>query len=190
MLTEIWFKTKDKAIRLPVVPSEFERIINANYETNNVIGLGDVATFGGNGLAQISLSSFFPNHEYSFNAYSNVPKPYDIAHIFKEWKNKGTVVIPSFAVGRTQEIIYEINKLKEQHKDNPEFEKKYQAVIMDCESAGIFAMPYVRRSLFLYDQGSFWIERCLPAYHFHFSLPVFPQKIESNAVVLLVHNAL
>ena len=92
MLTEIWFKTKDKAIRLPVVPSEFERVINANYETNNVIGLGDVATFSGNGLAQISFSSFFPSREYSFNAYSNVPKPYDIAHIFKEWKNKGTVV--------------------------------------------------------------------------------------------------
>ena len=92
MLTEIWFKTKDKAIRLPIVPSEFERVIDANYETNNVIGLGDIATFGGNGLAQLSLSSFFPNHEYSFNAYSNVPKPYDIAHIFKEWKNKGTVV--------------------------------------------------------------------------------------------------
>ena len=27
--------------------------------------------------------------------------------------NEGTVVIPSFAVGRTQEILYEINKLKE-----------------------------------------------------------------------------
>ena len=92
MITEIWFKTKDKAIRLPVMPSEFERVIDANYDTNNIIGLGDVATFSGNGLAQLSLSSFFPNHEYSFNAYSNVPKPYDIAHIFKEWKNKGVAV--------------------------------------------------------------------------------------------------
>ena len=36
MLTEIWFKTKDKAIRLPIIPSEFERVIPANYETNNV----------------------------------------------------------------------------------------------------------------------------------------------------------
>ena len=44
-------------------------------------------------------------------------------------ENKGTVVIPSFAVGRTQEIIYEINKLKDQHKDDPEFEKKYEAVM-------------------------------------------------------------
>ena len=92
MISEIWFKTKDKAIRLPVMPSEFERVIGANYETNNVIGLGDIATFGGNGLAQLSLSSFFPNHEYSFNAYSNVPKPYDMVSHFKEWKNKGVVV--------------------------------------------------------------------------------------------------
>ena len=35
----------------------------------------------------------------------------------------GTVVIPSFAVGRTQEIVYEINKLKEQ-KDDEEFRKR------------------------------------------------------------------
>ena len=92
MLTEIWFKTKDKAVRLPVVPSEFERVIDANYETNNVIGLGDIATFSGNGLAQLSLSSFFPNQEYSFNEYSNVPKPYEFVKYFKEWKNKSTVV--------------------------------------------------------------------------------------------------
>ena len=82
MLTEIWFKTKDKA----------ERVIDANYDTERVMKLGDIAIFNGNGLAQLSFSSFFPNHDYSFNAYSDIPKPYDIAHIFKEWKNKGTVV--------------------------------------------------------------------------------------------------
>ena len=92
MLTEIWFKTKDKAIRLPVIPSEFERVIDAGYDTNAIIGLGDVAVLTSNGLAQLSLSSFFPNKEYSFNEYSNVPKPYDMVRYFKEWKNKGTVV--------------------------------------------------------------------------------------------------
>ena len=92
MLTEIWFKTKDKAIRLPVIPAEFERVIGADYETNNIIGLGDVAIFNSNGLAQLSLSSFFPNKEYSFNEYSNVPKPYDMVSHFKDWKNKGTIV--------------------------------------------------------------------------------------------------
>ena len=92
MLTEIWFKTKDKAIRLPVIPSEFERVIDASYDTNAIIGLGDVAVLTSNGLAQLSLSSFFPNNEYSFNEYSNIPKPYDMVRYFKEWKNKGTVV--------------------------------------------------------------------------------------------------
>ena len=92
MLNEIWFKTKDKAIRLPVIPSEFERVIEAGYDTNAIIGLGDVAVLTSNGLAQLSLSSFFPNKEYSFNEYSNVPKPYDMVRYFKEWKNKGTVV--------------------------------------------------------------------------------------------------
>lgn len=42
--------------------------------------------------------------------------------------NEGTVVIPSFAVGRTQEILYEINKLKET-KDDDEFRRKYKTLM-------------------------------------------------------------
>jgi len=42
--------------------------------------------------------------------------------------NGGTVVIPSFAVGRTQEIVYEINKLKE-IKDDDEFRRKYKTLM-------------------------------------------------------------
>lgn len=42
--------------------------------------------------------------------------------------NGGTVVIPSFAVGRTQEIVYELNKLKE-NTDDEEFIKKYKTLM-------------------------------------------------------------
>ena len=42
--------------------------------------------------------------------------------------NGGTVVIPSFAVGRTQEILYELNKIKET-KNDPEFIKKYEKLM-------------------------------------------------------------
>lgn len=42
--------------------------------------------------------------------------------------NGGTVVIPSFAVGRTQEILYEINKLKEEN-DSEEFKRKYRILM-------------------------------------------------------------
>ena len=38
----------------------------------------------------------------------------------------GTVVIPSFAVGRTQEILYELNNLKE--SGDEEFEEKYKTL--------------------------------------------------------------
>ncbi|MBQ2938321.1 MAG: MBL fold metallo-hydrolase [Clostridia bacterium] len=41
---------------------------------------------------------------------------------------QGTVVIPSFAVGRTQEILYEINKLKET-KNDEEFLRKYETLM-------------------------------------------------------------
>ena len=42
--------------------------------------------------------------------------------------NGGTVVIPSFAVGRTQEILYEINKLKDE-KNDEEFRRKYKTLM-------------------------------------------------------------
>ena len=40
----------------------------------------------------------------------------------------GTVVIPSFAVGRTQEILYELNNLKD-IKTDEEFRKKYETLM-------------------------------------------------------------
>ena len=42
--------------------------------------------------------------------------------------NHGTVVIPSFAVGRTQEILYELNKIKETRNDD-EFRRKYKTLM-------------------------------------------------------------
>jgi len=40
----------------------------------------------------------------------------------------GNVIIPSFAVGRTQEILYELNRLKEKRTDE-EFIKKYEKLM-------------------------------------------------------------
>ncbi len=42
--------------------------------------------------------------------------------------NGGTVVIPSFAVGRTQEILYELNNLKD-GQVSEEFKKKYETLM-------------------------------------------------------------
>ncbi len=44
--------------------------------------------------------------------------------------NGGRVIIPSFAVGRTQEILYELDKLKDDlGKNDPEFARKYEKIM-------------------------------------------------------------
>lgn len=69
--------------------------------------------------------------------------------------NKGTVVIPSFAVGRTQEILYEINKLKD-IIDDEEFRRKYRTlmkspVYVDSPLA-ISATEVFRENMDLFDE--------------------------------------
>jgi len=59
----------------------------------------------------------------------NAQKAQDFLRIVSETLNKGgTVVIPSFAVGRTQEILYEINNLKDVKHDE-EFEREYKTLM-------------------------------------------------------------
>lgn len=43
--------------------------------------------------------------------------------------NGGTVVIPSFAVGRTQEILYELNMIKEERSKDPKFQAEYEKLM-------------------------------------------------------------
>lgn len=67
----------------------------------------------------------------------------------------GTVVIPSFAVGRTQEILYELNKLKFASEGDEEFARKYEemmkaAVYVDSPLA-ISATEVFRKNMDLFD---------------------------------------
>ena len=68
--------------------------------------------------------------------------------------NGGTVVIPSFAVGRTQEIVYELNKLKDLRTDE-EFLRQYETlmkvpVFVDSPLA-ISATEIFRQNMDLFD---------------------------------------
>ena len=48
--------------------------------------------------------------------------------VYETLEKGGTVVIPSFAVGRTQEVLYELNNIKET-KHSEEFYKQYQKLM-------------------------------------------------------------
>ena len=66
----------------------------------------------------------------------------------------GTVVIPSFAVGRTQEILYELNNLKDA-QDSEEFKKKYatlmKAPVYVDSPLAISATEVFRENMNLFD---------------------------------------
>lgn len=77
-------------------------------------------------------------------------------NVVSETLNKGgTVVIPSFAVGRTQEILYELNHLKEEQKEE-NFKEKYQTlmrskVYVDSPLA-ISATEVFKKNMDLFDE--------------------------------------
>ena len=48
--------------------------------------------------------------------------------VYETLERNGTVIIPSFAVGRTQEILYELNKIKDNTEDE-EFKIKYEKLM-------------------------------------------------------------
>ncbi len=75
--------------------------------------------------------------------------------IYETLEKRGTVVIPSFAVGRTQEILYELNKIKDEKHDD-DFYAKYQKlmtvpVYVDSPLA-ISATEVFRENMDLFDE--------------------------------------
>ena len=119
---------------------------------------------GNNDIPLLSSPTMIDNADYLVMESSNGSRLHlrngDKASLFlnivSETLDKGgTVVIPSFAVGRTQEILYELNGLKDKHNDE-EFKKKYQTlmsapVYVDSPLA-ISATEIFRKNANLFDE--------------------------------------
>lgn len=89
---EIWFKTDKKSVRLPVLPSEIMLNGSSIISSVNVLNKGEVTIYAGNNTQDGEISSFFPNQDYSFNEYNDVPPPFELATQLRTWKDIGQVV--------------------------------------------------------------------------------------------------
>ena len=108
--------------------------ITENGEQKKIVFTGDL---GNNDIPLLDSPTMIESADYLImeSTYGNRhhmrndDKAEMFLNIVSETLNKGgTVVIPSFAVGRTQEIVYEINKLKEKRNDE-EFKRKYDTLM-------------------------------------------------------------
>ncbi len=108
--------------------------VTENEKTEKIVFTGDL---GNNDIPLLSSPTMIESADYLVmeSTYGNRlhvrndSKAELFLNIVSETIDKGgSVVIPSFAVGRTQEILYELNKLKEK-TDDEEFIKKYKKLM-------------------------------------------------------------
>lgn len=135
--------------------------INEEAEQKKIVFTGDL---GNNDIPLLSSPTMIDDADYLVmeSTYGNRLhlRNDDKAQIFlntvyETLEKGGTVVIPSFAVGRTQEILYELNKIKEDEHDS-EFYTKYQKlmtvpVYVDSPLA-ISATEVFRENMNLFDE--------------------------------------
>ena len=115
--------------------SIIELWVTENGVTEKAVFTGDL---GNNDLPLLDSPTMIDNADYLLmeSTYGNRlhmrndDKAEMFLNIVSETLDKeGTVIIPSFAVGRTQEILYELNKLKERHLNDEEFLRKYRTLM-------------------------------------------------------------
>ena len=108
--------------------------VKENGETKKIVFSGDL---GNNDIPLLDSPTMIETADYLVmeSTYGgrlhnrNDDKAEMFLNIVADTLDKGgNVIVPSFAVGRTQEILYELNKLKEQRTDE-EFIKKYETLM-------------------------------------------------------------
>ena len=114
--------------------SIIELWVNENGKQTKTVFTGDL---GNNDIPLLSEPTMIEDADYlvmestygSRKHIKNNKKAEMFLDIVSETLDKkGTVVIPSFAVGRTQEILYELNKIKETRNDE-KFLKEYETLM-------------------------------------------------------------
>ena len=108
--------------------------VTENGKTEKIVFTGDL---GNNDIPLLSPPTMISDADYllmestygnRFHIRNDEKASIFLDVVYETIEKGGTVVIPSFAVGRTQEILFELNKIKEEKHDE-EFYKKYKKLM-------------------------------------------------------------
>lgn len=102
-ITELWVKEDDKESKI-VFSGDLGMVDRPILRDPTIIKKADY----------VIMETTYGNRNHPENSTS-IKQLLDI--VLKTTRRGGTVVIPSFAVGRTQELIFEFNKFYEEHSD-------------------------------------------------------------------------
>lgn len=86
--TYLSYNNGAEKIQLPVPLSSFEINVKQNNSTVNINNLGELNMIGKTGLITLSLSSFFPNQQYSF-CQCTPSSPYTYIKQIDTWRTSG-----------------------------------------------------------------------------------------------------
>ena len=85
---ELSWNNREEVLKLPVNPTDPPEYYipgnNVNYDTTEV---GTFKAIGYPGLETVTISSFFPAHNYKFCTYSGFPSPEECVAQIKKWQN-------------------------------------------------------------------------------------------------------
>lgn len=84
----VYLQSESGKIQLPIPPESFEVSVKQNNSTVNINNFGELNMLGKTGLLTISLSSFFPNQQYSF-CQCTPDSPYSYIKTIEGWRTSG-----------------------------------------------------------------------------------------------------
>lgn len=143
--------------------SMIEIWITENGETKKLVFSGDI---GNNDMPLLAAPTMIESADYLImeSTYGNrlhmrnCDKAQTLLKVVSETLDHGgKVIVPSFAVGRTQEILYEINRMKDQYGENEDFRKHYKT-LMDAKvfvdsPLAISATEIFKKNMDLFDES-------------------------------------
>ncbi|MCI6172092.1 MAG: hypothetical protein MR665_07840 [Selenomonas bovis] len=86
---DITLSCRGASLVIPITPASFECAVSNQNGKISIENAGEYNMMGKTGLKSVSLSSFFPAHDYNFAAAGSSTDPYSYVETLEEWRTGG-----------------------------------------------------------------------------------------------------